>query len=253
MTTRTLNFTRRSRIELTWFHVRTVREGEDLRVQLLSFDHSHLPGLPPSASVVLNCFLGRLGQVRVECGTVNNLLTNVEKKFWVGDHDSVRLSLLVRDVDGDSPGKILARSAEVPRFIGGGTRSLLVVKPENLGSQVWRLQIDEENGPELLINDRIRKSKDLVRSNEFSALVIPEIFRQISEWVLLNYAQFEEPGSIGYSWRQMVDELGVDLDGEDFTESSHREIVAQDLEMAFAGRHRSLEILVTEDEEGLDD
>jgi len=230
-----------------------VREGDDLKVQLLSFDHSQLPGLPPSASVVLNCFLGRLGQVRVECGTISNLLTNAERRFWVGDHDNVRLSLLVRDVDGVSPGKILARSAEVPRFIGGGTRSLLVVKPENLGSQVWQLQIDEESGPVLLINDRIRKSKELVRSNEFSALVIPEIFRQISEWVLLNYAQFEEPGSVGHSWRRMVDEFGIDLDGEDLSEASRREILAQDLAMAFAGRHRSLEILVMEDEEGLDD
>jgi hypothetical protein len=253
MTTRTLNFTRRSRIELTWFNVQTVREGDDLKVQLLSFDHSQLPGLPPTASVVLNCFLGRLGQIRIECGTVSNLLTNTEKKFWVGHHDSVRLSLLVRDVDGALPGKILARSAEVPRFIGGGTRSLLVVKPENLGSQVWRLQIDEENGPELLINDRIRRSKDLVRSNDFASLVIPEIFRQISEWVLQNYAQFEEPGSVGHQWRQIVDGLGIDLDDEDLAESSRREIIAQDLEMAFAGRHRSLEILEVVDEEGLDD
>lgn len=253
MATRTLNYTRRSRIELTWFNVQTIREGDDLKVQLLSFDHSQLPGLPPTASVVLSCFLGRLGQIRIECGTVSNLLTNFERKFWVGDHDSVRLSLLVRDVDGALPGKILARSAEVPRLIGGGTRSLLVVKPENLGSQVWRLQIDEENGPELLINDRIRRSKDLVRSNDFASLVIPELFRQISEWVLLNYAQFEEPGSVGYQWRQLVDGLGIDLDGEDLSESSRREIIAQDLEMAFAGRHRSLEILELIDEEGLDD
>ncbi len=253
MTTRTLNYTRRSRIELGWFNVRTVRAGEDLKVQLLSFDHSQLPGLPPTAKVILNCFLGRLGQVRIECGTVSNILTNVEHSFWVGDHDSIRLSLLVRDVDAASPGKILARSAEVPRFIGGGARSLLVVKPENLGSQVWRLQIDEDSGPELLVNDRIRRSKDLVRSNEFGALVIPEIFRQISEWVLLNYSQFEEPGSVGYHWRQMVDGLGMDLDGEDLSEASRREMIAQELELVFAGRHRSLEILAVEDQDGLDD
>lgn len=253
MTIRTINFTRRSRIELAWFNVQTVREANDLKVQLLSFDHSLLPELPPTACVVLNCFLGRLGQVRVECGTISNLLTNVEKKFWVGDHDNVRLSLLVRDADGASPGKILARSAEVPRFIGGGTRSLLVVKPESLGSQVWRLQIDEESGPELLINDRILKSKDLIRSNEFSALVIPEIFRQISEWVLRNYEQFEEPGSVGNSWRGLVDGLGIDLDGEDLSEPGRLEIIAQDLELAFAGKHKSLELLVMEDADGLDD
>lgn len=253
MTTRTLNYTRRSRIELGWFKVRAVRVGEDLKIQLLSFDHSQLPDLPPTAKVVLNCFLGRLGQIRVECGTISGLLTNIEQSFWIGDHDSIRLSLLVRDVDAASPGKILARSAEVPRFIGGGTKSLLVVKPESLGSQVWRLEIDEENGPELLVNDRIRRSKELVRSSSFSALVIPEIFRQISEWVLLNYSQFEEPGSIGYHWKQMIDGLGVELDGEDLSESSRRELLAQDLELAFAGRHRSLEILAIDEQEGLDD
>jgi hypothetical protein len=253
VTTRTLNYTRRSRIELEWFNVRTVRIGEDLKIQLLSFDHSQLPHLPPSATVVLNCYLGRLGQIRVECGTVSSLLTNIEQSFWIGDHDSIRLSLLVRDVDSTSSGKILARSAEVPRFVGGGTKSLLVVKPEHLGSQVWRLQIDEERGPELLVNDRIRRSKELVCSNEFSALVIPEIFRQISDWVLLNYSQFEEPGSIGYHWRQMVDALGVELEGEDLSESSRRELLAQDLELAFAGRHRSLEILAYDEQEGLDD
>jgi hypothetical protein len=51
----------------------------------------------------------------------------------------------------------------------------------------------------------------------------------------------------------MVDALGVELEGEDLSESSRRELLAQDLELAFAGRHRSLEILANDEQEGLDD
>jgi hypothetical protein len=249
MTTRTLNYTQRSRIEIGWFRFRLKRDGEFLVAQLLSFDHSKLPGLPTDSKVVLNCFLGRVGNVRIECGTISNLLTNVEQRFWVGEQCLFQTHLLVSDVSDASRGKILARSSKVTRFLTGGAKSLLTVEPAPLGSQVWRLQIEEDRGPVLEINSRIGNFKSIVTSHYFSSLVNPEILRQIADWVLVNYEQFEIPGSIGSLWRQIIDDLGVELAESDLANDQERQELCIQLEEAFALRHKSVEALLRGDEE----
>ncbi len=254
MTTRTLNYTERSRIELEWFKFRLKRDGEFLVAQLLNFDHSNLSGLPGDARVILNCYLGRTGHVRIECGTISNLLTNREQRFWVGEHCIFQVHLLVSDARKTSRGKILARSSKVTRLLTGGAKSLLTVELAPLGSQVWRLQIEEERGPVLEINSRIANTKGLITSNAFSSLVNPEILRRIADWVLANYEQFEIPGSIGFLWRQIIDDLGVEVGDSDLADGQEREELCNRLEEAFATRHKSVEALLkTDEEDGLDD
>jgi len=248
MTTRTLNYTQRSRIELEWFRFRLKRDGEFLIAQLLSFDHSKLPALPGDARVVLNCYLGRAGHVRIECGTISNLSTNIEQRYWVGEHSVFQIHLIVSDSREASRGKILARSSKVTRFLTGGAKSLLTVEPAPLGSQVWRLQIEEDRGPVLEINSRINNSKGLITSNEFSSLVNPEILRQIADWVLVNYEQFESPGSVGSLWRQIIDDLGVEMDESDLADTQERGELCSQLEEAFALRHKSVEALLNAEE-----
>jgi len=248
MTTRTLNYTQRSRIELEWFRFRLKRDGEFLIAQLLSFDHSNLPNLPGDARVVLNCYLGRAGHVRIECGTISNLSTNIEQRYWVGEHSVFQIHLIVSDSREASRGKIIARSSKVTRFLTGGAKSLLTVEPAPLGSQVWRLQIEEDRGPVLEINSRISNIKGLITSSVFGSLVNPEILRQIADWVLLNYEQFEVPGSVGFLWRQIIDDLGVELDESDLSDVQEREELCGQLEEAFALRHKSVEALLSADE-----
>jgi len=156
--------------------------------------------------------------------------------------------LIVSDSREASRGKIIARSSKVTRFLTGGAKSLLTVEPAPLGSQVWRLQIEEDRGPVLEINSRISNIKGLITSSVFGSLVNPEILRQIADWVLVNYEQFEVPGSVGFLWRQIIDDLGVELDESDLSDVQEREELCGQLEEAFALRHKSVEALLSADE-----
>jgi hypothetical protein len=65
----------------------------------------------------------------------------------------------------------------------------------------------------------------------------------------VNYEQFEIPGSIGSLWRQIVDDLGVELAESDLANDQERQELCTQLEEAFALRHKSVEALLRGDEE----
>lgn len=54
---------------------------------------------------------------------------------------------------------------------------LLLVRSQDLGREIWRLEFDDE--PRLLINSRVADKQQLVQSAAFQSLVLPEILRSI--------------------------------------------------------------------------
>ena len=79
---------------------------------------------------------------------------------------------------------------------GSASRSFVEVQPEDLGQQVWTLDIpnDEEEAPILLVNNRIENARALATDPFFRSAVMPVVLERILERIVIGYG-FKEFGS----------------------------------------------------------
>jgi len=137
-------------------------------------------GIPDGCPVILEATTRRDGKTRIELGlTPEPELTRmlkVDPLFF----NSARIRLNILDAAGT--GKIVASIEDVDVDIPetSGRRSLLpTLEVDDLIHRVWRLKIDNE-GFCLEINKSFPSINEVVRSDEFKALVMPDVVRQIA-------------------------------------------------------------------------
>lgn len=72
---------------------------------------------------------------------------------------------------------------------GAGSRSFVEVLSEDLGPQVWTLDIprDEEEAPILLVNKRIENARAMVKDPLFRSVVMPTVLERVLERIILAY------------------------------------------------------------------
>lgn len=97
---------------------------------------------------------------------------------------------------------------------------LLPVKPQDLGAEVWRVEIEDQ--PRLLVNSALGDGTALVKTPEFLGLVFPTALREILQRVLIDDAHRDTEDSD--DWRSQwlrfatripgVDQNLPDEDGE---------------------------------------
>lgn len=77
---------------------------------------------------------------------------------------------------------------------------LLPVKPQDLGRQIWRVDIDDY--PRLLVNNRLDDAVGLARDPAFVALVLPAAFREILTHVIIDegYEETDDPDDWHSRW-----------------------------------------------------
>lgn len=183
-TKRRLNFTGRKRITRDKVDIvlRPLKPNEPL-VADVSIDFTDAD-FPKSAGVVLEAYQRSSGQ-RFSLGTVGGLSSN--HTISISEIDlsgSVLFRLQVVDLESEN-GKILGaaerlrpRSSDDPR----GKRSLLPIRETDLEDLVWKLQVDDDAGPELLLNYRIPGFKQrLLESTLIQGIILPAALRIILE------------------------------------------------------------------------
>jgi hypothetical protein len=194
-------------------------------------------GLPVTASIVIEPYV-RQSSMRFEFGSVGAVRIPVDTTLSEIDRGEVPL-FRVKVVDTEQrPGRLLAMAAGVqPRDDDDSSerKPILPIKSADLGQQVWKVQVDREQAPMLVINSRI-----------------PDLRQRLDEDALLRGAIF--PGAIRETLRVMltaeVDEnqewvedwndFAADLTGEalpdgDLTEESLLEAIERVVE-AFCER-----------------
>jgi len=242
---RRLNHTGRKRIEQSCCTI-TLSEGAD-GVQSFSaainLDELSLPG---SARVYVEAYV-KNSSMRFDLGTVSKM--RLGGTYELTDLDIGGAVLFrVRVVDESQlVGKILA-SANRLRPSGDqrskGRRAILPVRSTDLGSELWKLEIDEDDGPTLCVSNKLPSLKEQVKSDPiYAALILPHVVRLVVTNIVES-GESAEGDWVG-DWSEWVQaECGLDLarmrDDEQSAEDAGDEVAS-----LFASRHDLLAKVLT--------
>jgi hypothetical protein len=214
---RRINSTGRKKISQDKIDLRllAVVPGEPMRAKL-SLDLDSL-GLPASASVSVEAY-HRSTAMRFDCGTIGS--KKIPETLILNDLDQAGGILFrVKIVDCEAhQGKILASADRVRPSIEGehiGRRSIFPVEYRDLGQEVWRVVIDDDAGPSLLLNSRIPTLMHRLHENPLVAgAILPAAFRIVLLHIASNPSEDDEDG-VGWKadWKRFCSE-GLNVDDE---------------------------------------
>jgi hypothetical protein len=200
--------------------------GEPIRAKL-GIDLEAL-GLPASAGVSVEAY-HRSTAMRFDCGTVG--AKKIPDVLLLDDLDQTggvlfRIKVVDREVQ---QGKILASADRVRPLIEGedvGRRSIFPVQYSDLGQEVWRVDVDDDAGPFLLINSKIPALMHRIHDNPLVAgALLPAAFRIVLAHIAYNPSEDDEDGT-GWKadWKRFCNEsLGVDDDPDDLDDDEARD------------------------------
>jgi len=183
---RRLNFTHRKRIHREHLAISLGRSASggvefDAVIDLSSYD------LPSDANVFVEAYR-RTTVMRFPIGTVSELrLPDVRELSEFGQADGILFRVKVSSPAPDR-GKLLAEADKVnfrrPQETTEEQIPLMPVQAAELGPVVWK--IDFTDNPVLLVNEKLGDWREMVRSEVFVTLVLPEALRQVLTriWIL---------------------------------------------------------------------
>ncbi|MBL8818283.1 MAG: hypothetical protein JNL58_19805 [Planctomyces sp.] len=141
---------------------------------------------PDSARIVIEAFR-QLELVRFDFGTIGQQITPEHRRLSLfGTSSGLRFRLKV--ISSEPPrGQLLGVADRIAPLDEHRTSMLrvplLAVRSQDLGREIWRLDLSDE--PLLLVNSRVIPRKHLITSPEFQCLVLPEILRNILIRILI--------------------------------------------------------------------
>lgn len=240
-TVATLNFTERHRIERRDVRITGHTSGAQGYFLLEKLEVGSL-GLDPSAVVVIECFTGKIGFQRYIHGPLADIESCASNQHQFPSTDLPNATFRVKIVSCNSltKGRILADANDIPVEFGGRPPSLLGVDPADIGELVWALDISEETGPILQINERLPDPQQIARDTEFRATVMPKIVAEIAFWVA-EKVQSGEADSSATKWKRALSQLpGINFDTADTSTVEHRTELADRVSHAWAKQHDSV-------------
>jgi hypothetical protein len=200
--------------------------------------------LDTSATVVLQAYF-RSSSMRFACGTVGEL--TVPDRMQLTDIDrggAIQFRLLVATSDGS--GRIVA-SAEGLRPLNitesPDRQPLLRLRETDIEDQLWRVDLDDRNGPWLVINSRVPGLASQLRSSVLvQGLILPHALR-----VVLNGlpSEGEEEGDDewGNDWRKFLEQLGLSAEPDDPSDEESRQEWVEEAVATFCSLRRFAELL----------
>jgi hypothetical protein len=213
-------------------HILSVVPGEPLKAKI-GIDLESL-GLPASAAVSVEAY-HRSTAMRFDCGTVGT--KKIPEIFSLNELDQAGGILFrIKIVDQeDQPGKILASADRVRPSIEGehaGRKSIFPVEYRDLGQEIWRVDINDDAGPSLLLNSKIPALMHRIHENPLVAgAVLPAAFRIVLLHIAYSPSEDDEDGA-GWKtdWRRFCSEgLGVEDDPEDLEDDDAKDLWVDDV------------------------
>lgn len=214
-TKRRINFTNRKRISHEAIDIRLLdtppgaapRATAELKLDGLGF--------PETAEVAIEAYRGS-SLMRFGCGTVGNL--SVPPLMIIDDIDvggNVQFRVKVVDTHG-VVGLLAALASHVrpkSKDDGDGRRSLLTIRYHDLGSELWRVSVDENEPPALVLNYRATGIEDRIINDPLvRGLLMPAAFRIVLEkLVLLTPPDEDDETDWKRDWLKFCEEeLGIE-------------------------------------------
>jgi hypothetical protein len=172
--------------------------------------------IDPGAAVVLEAYF-RSSSMRFRCGTVTSIA--IPARLILSDIDrggAIQFRLLV--IASDNSGKILASAEGLKPLQKSDTperQPLLPLRETDLGEELWRVDLDERNGPWLVINSRVPGLAARLRSDVLvQGLILPHALREVLRHLPFE-GEDEDDNDWGNDWRKFLRELDVPTEAED--------------------------------------
>ena len=236
-----LNFTSRKRIERGLLRITGTTSGAEGYFILDKFDVSEY-GFDQDAIVFVESFTGKYGFQRFEIGRLNSL--DLLKQHPFASSDLHNATFRIKVVTGDESGRILGDADNIPVEIGGRRPSILSTVQVDLDHRVWWLDIDDETGPVLQMNERLPDYQQIARDQEFRAIVMPSVVQQIAIWVVEKIVSGEITPHV-QKWAKVLTFQGVDPTKFNGDDDHARQDFALKTAMAFAKHHGYFDRYIT--------
>ena len=237
-----LNFTSRKRIKRGLLRITGTTSGAEGYFVLDKFDVSEY-GFDGDAIVFVESFTGKYGFQRFVIGRLNSL--DLLKQHPFASSDLPNATFRIKVVTGDESGRILGDADNIPVEIGGRPPSILPIDPVDLDHRVWWLDIDEETGPVLQMNERLPDYQQIARDQEFRAIVMPSVVQQITIWVLKSIGNKGELNPNVQKWAKALTFPGVDPTKFNGDDDNAPQDFALKTAMAFAKYHGYFDSYIT--------
>lgn len=177
---RRINFTGRKRIPKRNIIINLLRDQEE---RVLAFNISielDKDTMPADAMVFIEVY-NRYERERFGLGPVSNINSQLTISLKeIGSMDNLKFRILVVDETGKH-GKILAHADRIAPEASADIRSILPVKFDDLGQQIWNIDFNGyEGSPILLINEKIPAIHNIASSNSLFIMdIYPAVIREI--------------------------------------------------------------------------
>ena len=232
---RAFNYTDRRKIPASAVAI-TLNESPDGEIPSFDADLSGLDNLEldPSYRIILEPYVVSTS-MRFDCGLLGDPQLPQDRRLTDLDQGaSIRFRILIVDEDSD-PCRIMAAGK-----VSAGTpdednrRSILrLTETPSLGERLWRLDLDDDAIPELLINSRIPGFKTKLLTDPFvQGLVLPAVVRDLLKEVLTGAA----PDDTAWvsAWKTYAETLA----GRSAPDGEGLEDFIEDCVQAFCDQHR---------------
>ncbi|WP_315807040.1 MULTISPECIES: hypothetical protein [unclassified Bradyrhizobium] len=200
--------------------------------------------LDPAAGVTLEAYY-RSSSMRFPCGTVASI--DVPPRFVLTDVDrggAIQFRLLV--IASDNSGRILASAEGIKPRQKSDTperQPLLRVRETDLGEELWRIDLNERNGPWLLINSRVPGLAMRLRSDVLvQGLILPHALREVIR-NLPREGEDEDDQDWGDDWRKFLRALDVEPEPDDPQDEESVQSWVEDAVIRFSQLKRFAELV----------
>jgi len=214
----------------------------------VAFDFSRID-LPDQAKVIVEPFV-RQTSMRFEFGTVGSIVPPVDNRLTQLDMGG-NVQFRVKILDPDGSGKILASADKMRPVLPGQARdrrSMISLETANIGNEPWRLNVDDDNGPVLVVNNSIPDAKQrLIADPVFSGLVLPAALKMILNCIKPTDYLDEDPSEC---WQSQWLQFGKNLSGADVYVEEYTGWV-DDVVNSFCDKYQVCPNLVEEITEGV--
>ena len=158
-------------------------------------------GLPEDSVILV-----RLKDLRdyrnFECGSLSAPKSPPEDALKNFKRESYQVSFRIVGKSGASKGKILGSSVQKKvetEDFSNTSSGLLPFGTQDLGSLLWKLEIDDENGPFIYVNSRVRGISNMFREDK---LLLSAIFPNVIKEIFQNVYMDGNPPLLTPDWKE---------------------------------------------------
>ncbi len=207
------NFTGRKRVLEAEAKIHVIKDAKPLKVRLeqtFSGRSQYAPG-----DMVMLEAIRRTKLQRCSLGSIGNLQNDAEfSAFPNGKEVYFRLRIIdptTHRLKGLAKALKDADKEQIPTDIEPLLPVALSQPADGLGDRFWKMRLEQESDPVLIISSKKFSSYDPVKSVEFKALILPEVLRQVLAYAFILSSPSGDFPEWSAKWKTFVSiNLGVD-------------------------------------------